>query len=335
VDPKKLGATERNNGNDKKGRRAQHEKVMSTVPLTRNQAQLFPTTRRPVKRQIVSLEAVSKDEIQRWFQTTSLKLGNQLDEVQTSKAKRLLYTWRDIFESDLLHIRRTDLIEHAIILSPGAIPHRARIPLYTEEEIAFCRQLLPKMEQAGLIFRCDSEWGERTKFPLQPRADKLPRDSRLLMLHNFIPLNRVTEKSCYPCPRIEQIIYTVLKHGKKFFFTTDTANSYWAIRVRQGDEMKLGFVTPNWMYCYNVMGQGLTGGTHTYSRFRDLVFGAIPEGVVEDSSGQRVDLIGEESLIGDDGTVAFDGMIDDSYGSSVSFEDMYDFLHEKFFLQCD
>jgi len=45
--------------------------------------------------------------------------------------------------------------------------------------------------------------------------------------------------------------------------------------------MKLGFVTPYGMYCYNVMGQGLTGGTHTYSRFRDLVFGAIPEGVEE------------------------------------------------------
>ena len=316
-------------------RSGQEKLVMSTVPLTRNQAQLFPTTRRPIKRRIPSLEAVSEREIERWFQTTSLKLGEQLDEAQTSKAKRLLYTWRDIFETDLLRIRRTDLIEHAIILMPGARPHRARIPLYTEEEIAFCCRLLPKMEQAGLIFRCDSEWGARTKFPLKPRADTLPKDSRLRMVHNFIPLNRVTEKSRYPCPRIEQIIYTVLKHGKKFFFTTDAANSYWAIPVRRGDEMKLGFVTPNGMYCYNVMGQGLTGGTHTYSRFRDLVFGAIPGGFVEDSGGERVELRGEESLIGDHGTVAFDGMIDDSYGSSVSFEDMYDFLHEKFFPRCD
>ena len=133
------------------------------------------------------------------------------------------------------------------------------------------------MEQAGLIFRCDSDWGARTKFSLKPRAETLPKESRLRMVHNFIPLNRVTEKSPYPCPRIEQIVYTIVKTGKQFFFATDAANSYWAIPVRPGNEPKLGFITPYGIYCYNVMGQGLTGGTQTYSRFRDLVFGAIPE----------------------------------------------------------
>src|SRR5437879_9227723 len=151
------------------------------------------------------------------------------------------------------------------------------------------------------------------------------------MVHNFIPLNRVTEKSRYPCPRLEQIIYTILKKGKHFFFTTDAANSYWAIPVRPGDEPKLGFVTPYGMYCYNVMGQGLTEGTHTYSRFRDLVFGAIPGGI-DSSTGTKLD--GADSLIGDRGNVAFDGMIDDSYGSTTSFQQMYDFLHEQFFPRC-
>ena len=308
-------------------------KAMGTTTLTRNKAQLFPTTRRPIKRQIPTETTVLQEEVESWFQGTAIRLGEQLDEEQKAKAKRMLYTWRDVFETDLLQIRRTDLIEHAIVLTPGAIPHRARITLYTKEEIAFCRRLLPKMEEAGLIFRCDAEWGARTKFPLKPRAETLPKESRLRMVHNFIPLNRVTEKSCYPCPRIEQIIYTVLKKGKRYFFTTDAANSYWAIPVRSGNETKLGFVTPYGMYCYNVMGQGLTGGTHTYSRFRDLVFGAIPEGY-EIGCGRERLLEGDESLIGDTGNVAFDGMIDDSYGSAVSFEAMYDFLHERFFPRC-
>ena len=67
--------------------------------------------------------------------------------------------------------------------------------------------------------------------------------------HNFIPLNRVTEKSHYPCSRIKQRVYTVLKKGKRYFFTTDAANSYWAIPVRPGDQTKLGFVTLYGMYC--------------------------------------------------------------------------------------
>jgi len=153
------------------------------------------------------------------------------------------------------------------------------------------------------------------------------------MVHNFIPLNRVTEKSGYPCPRIEQIIYTVLKKVKQFFFTRNTTNSYWAIPVRAGDEMKLGFLTPYGMYCYNVMGQGLTGGTHTYSRFRDLVFRCIPDGV-EEANGVQISHSGEESLIVDAGEVEFDRMIDDGYGSSTTFGAMYDFLHPRFFPQC-
>ena len=107
------------------------------------------------------------------------------------------------------------------------------------------------------------------------------------MVQNFIRLNRITEKSRYPCPRIEQIIHTVLKRGKKFFFTSDAANSYWAISVRKGNEHKLAFVTLYGMYGYTVIGQGLTGDTHTYSRFCDLVFSAIPEGLEDAEQGDR------------------------------------------------
>ena len=185
-------------------------KVLATKALTRNKAQLFPTTRRPQRRSLASRETVSEADIEAWFGSTVLYLGIQLNSEEMIRAKRMLYTWRDVFETDLLWIRRTDLIEHAIVLRPDAKPYRARIPLYTEEEIVFCRRLLPKMEEAGLIFQCDTEWGARTKFPLKPRADILPKDNRLRMVHNFISLNRVTEKSQYPCPRLEQIVYTVV-----------------------------------------------------------------------------------------------------------------------------
>ena len=140
---------------------------------------------------------------------------------------------------------------------------------------------------------------------------------------------------------IEQIIHTVLKKGKKFFFTSDAANSYWAIPVWQGDKHKLSFITPYRMYCYTVMGQGLTRGTHTYSRFHDLVFGAITEGLEDVKQGDRKlegsarkIVVGSTSLIGDHGKVAFDGMIDNSYGSTETFEDMFNFLHTQFFPRC-
>src|SRR5205807_4776822 len=122
-------------------------KVLGTTALTRNKAQLFPTSRRPVNREILDESIVSTADINTWFESTSLHLGASLNGNEVAKARRMLYTWRDVFETDLLRIRQTDLIEHAIILTPGAKPHRARIPLYTEEEIAFCRTIIPKMEE--------------------------------------------------------------------------------------------------------------------------------------------------------------------------------------------
>ena len=182
------------------------------------------------------------------------------------------------------------------------------------------------MEEAGLIRRCDSAWGARTKFVPKPKADLRPENDTLRLVHNFIPLNSATEKSRYPCPWIEPIVHTIAKKGKSWFPTADAANSYWAIPVRAGDKHKLGFVTPYGMYCYTVMGQGLTGGTHTYSRFRDLVFGNIPEGVDED--GRQIP--GFPAVIGDRGDIVFDSLIDDSYGSANTFEGLYRFLDEEF-----
>ena len=75
------------------------------------------------------------------------------------------------------------------------------------------------------------------------------------------------------------------------------------------------------------MDQGLTGGVHTYSRFRDLAFGSIP---ADEISGAPA----FPSTIGDRGDVAFDGMVGDSCGSATDFETMLKFLHDEFFPRC-
>jgi hypothetical protein len=273
------------------------------------------------------LSTADDSEIDGWFDTCGIRLFQGLSTDEGRRARRLLYTWREVFEADMLKIKRTDLIEHCVELTPNARPVKAKIPLYTEKERAFCNTLLPQMEQAGLIFRCDSEWGARTKFPPKPNAPE-----QLRMVHNYIPLNRCSRKSQYPTPRIEQIVQTIMKAGKKVFFCTDAANSYWAIPLRRKDWLLTSFVTPSGQFCYGVMGQGLTGGTHTYSRYRDIVFGYIPEDM--DADGNVIP--GLPSVIGDsdDGSVAFDGMVDDSYGSATDFDSMFTFLHEKFFPRC-
>ena len=120
------------------------QKIMGTTVLTRNKAQLLPTTSRPILRSIVSKQDVSSDAVSKWYLSTALQLGRGLTVSEQAKVKRMLYSWRDVFKTDLLRIPLTNLVEHAIILEPGAKADRALVPLYTEEEIAFCKQLLSK-----------------------------------------------------------------------------------------------------------------------------------------------------------------------------------------------
>src|SRR5437588_12741263 len=112
-----------------------------------------------------------------------------------------------------------------------------------------------------------------------------------------------------------------MKKGKSWFFTPDAVNLYWAIPVGQRDEYKLEFVMPYGMYYYTVMGQGLPSNTHTYSWFRDLVFGNNPEGVDD----HREVIAGFSMIIGDCGDVAFDRLFDNSYSRVEPFKQLYQF----------
>ena len=182
----------------------------------------------------------------------------------------------DVFESDLLWIRTTDLIARGIDLNADAIPSRSKVPLYTEAQLRFLNQLIPTMAERGLILRCDSTWVARTKFPPKPNRPGKQKDN-LHMVHNYIPLNKHTLKSQYPCANIEQIVHTVLTNDKKCFFCTNATDSYWAIPLRKSEYTLTAFSTPNGQTCSTVMGKGLKGAAHTYARFWDLVFGPIPE----------------------------------------------------------
>src|SRR5205807_6584681 len=53
--------------------------VLGTTALTRNKAQLFPTSRRPVNREILNESIVSTADINTWFESTSLHLGASLN----------------------------------------------------------------------------------------------------------------------------------------------------------------------------------------------------------------------------------------------------------------
>src|SRR5437762_9342352 len=173
------------------------------------------------------------------------------------------------------------------------------------------------MEEAGIIIRGTSEWGARTKFPPKKKGS-----DQFRVVHNFIPINKVTIKPQYPTHRIDEVLETVIRPGYTCFFITDASNGYWAIPIRPGDEYKAGFVTPHGQYLYLRMGQGLKGGAHTYAQFTDLVFGPLPKS----ETTPRTD-----SIIGTHGNGGFSPFMDDHIGGFTDFDSEFKFLHEMYF----
>ena len=111
------------------------------------------------------------------------------------------------------------------------------------------------------------------------------------------------------------------KKGPKF--QADATNGYYAIPLWPEHTYKTAFSCNLGQFCYNVMGQGLTGAPHTYSRMKDIAMGTIPEPNEEDA------LHGDHQV--EDGDIGFDYFMDDDYGVASSFNALFSFLHERYF----
>ncbi|KAG0134931.1 hypothetical protein HOY82DRAFT_455222, partial [Tuber indicum] len=133
-----------------------------------------------------------------------IELGQNLSQVQKQEVENLLFTWKDIFASDIGEMPITDLVEHRIPVYPELRPVRARDKIYTTQERNWLDKNLPLLEKSGVIARSESPWSHRTKF-----VDK--KDGELRMVLVFYPINRVTILSSYPMHRIEPVVNNLMK----------------------------------------------------------------------------------------------------------------------------
>lgn len=278
----------------------------------------FPIKRRSKKR---AMSKAPSEEINIWFDEIGITIGKGAnDEVKVGRVKKLLYIWRDCFAKNVREIKATNFIEHSIDLKPNVRPVFAKIPRYNRKEREFAANIFFLMEEAGIIVRGFSEWGARSKF-----SPKKKGSEELRVVHNFISVNSQTVKPQYFTHRIEEVIETIIKPKFIMFFGTDASCGYWAVPMKAGDEYKTGIVTPHGQYFYLRMGMRLKGASHTYAQFTDLVFGPLPATAEEEA---------HDSMIGDLGDVAFSPFVDDHLSSAKGFEEMFEFLHEMYFLKC-
>ena len=81
---------------------------------------------------------------------------------------------------------------------------------------------------------------------------------------------RHAQKTCFPLPRIDQIVDASTIHGMLLFL--DAFSGYHQISIHLPDTEKTAFITPYRLFCYNVMQFGLKNVGATYQRLVTKMF---------------------------------------------------------------
>lgn len=91
------------------------------------------------------------------------------------------------------------------------------------------------------------------------------KDASWRMVVDYKKLNGITIKDNYPLPHMEQTIQ-MLGRGYRYFSKLDMKSGFWQIPIKEQDKHKTAFVTPNGLYEWNVLAQGLKNSPPSFQR---------------------------------------------------------------------
>ena len=90
-------------------------------------------------------------------------------------------------------------------------------------------------------------------------------DGNWRIVVDFKKLNNITIKDSHPLPKLEQAIQT-LGGGYRYFSKLDMKSGFWQIPIAEEDRHKTAFVTPEGLYEWNVLAQGLKNSPPSFQR---------------------------------------------------------------------
>lgn len=170
----------------------------------------------------------------------------------------------DVFskkQSECLPKRRT--YDHGIELVPGYSNFRSKVYPLSETEQKELDKFLEENLQKGYIRPSSSPLSSGFFFVRK-------KDGTLRPVQDYRRLNDITIKNSYPLPLISSIVDKLSK--SKYYTKLDLRARYNNIRIKEGDEWKMAFVTPRGLYEAMVMFFGLCNSPATFQHMMDELF---------------------------------------------------------------
>ena len=196
---------------------------------------------------------------------TEAEIGDNLSQLQTSKIQELLRRNSDVFDHEGNH-GLTDTIEHHIKTTkaePINCPRR-RLPKGLVNPVNYA---VEDLLQRGHIEQSYSPWA----FPIVPVKKK---DGSIRIAIDYRPLNKISVSDQYPTAHMGECLDKL--QNATFFSTVDLAQGYHQVPLRKEDREKTAFRSPNGLWQWLVMPEGLKSAPATLSRLMQRVFNHIP-----------------------------------------------------------
>ncbi|PNF14896.1 hypothetical protein B7P43_G05140 [Cryptotermes secundus] len=237
---------------------------------------------------VVVLEDIDNDECEKTviIFTTQLaedndrlaKLRNELrtDHLNSEERVSLIKIceeYNDVFHLPGDKLTFTTAAEHAIP-TPAINPNRAintrsyRIPEVHKEEV---QRQTEQMLQDGIIAPSNSPWN--SPILVVPKKADASGKKKWRIVVDFRKLNDVTIGDSFPIPVISEVLDAL--GNSRYFSTIDCASGFLQVPVKQEDQAKTAFSTPQGHYEYKRMPFGLKGAPSTFQRLMNSVLTGI------------------------------------------------------------
>ena len=166
------------------------------------------------------------------------------------------HQWIKVFgkkQSERMPIRK--LWNHAIDVREGFVLRKGKVYPLSREEREEVREFVKEQLRKGYI---------RPSKSLQtaPVFFVGKKDGKKRMVQDYRYLNEWTIKNNYPLPLISDILESI--GTKKLFTKMDLRWGYNNVRIKEGDEWKAAFMTPEGSFKPTVMFFGLTNSPATF-----------------------------------------------------------------------
>jgi len=166
---------------------------------------------------------------------------------------------RNVFVEDI-SAGNCKILEHFInVLDRRPIKQALkRISIHLRWEV---ESIIDDMKRQGVIEESQSSW-------LSPAVIR-KKDGLLRFCINYRKLNIVTEKDCYPLPRMDDILDHLAENF--WFITLDLKSGYWQIGIYPEDWEKTAFSIGSGLWQFKVMHFDLCNASATFKRLMEKV----------------------------------------------------------------